>query len=290
MPLAHNFTASPPNHLGYFSPQSSAVNFCEIDYEITPYIAEFINTLTNVTYIYFAFSTLPSRSSLFIPSTWPSSTVALLLVGLGSGCFHATLRHTPQICDEVGMYAIAGSLVYDVYACGRRTYFPSTVMKSLFGVTMSAVIGWVVYQNYITHYQASHDFDIHTTLFVGLLTMFWPRLLWLIRNDGSQAETQRSNDDKQRFQARMRRFRLGVLSFGAGFAIWLVDGYQCSKLRQIRASIGLPWAWLLEFHGTWHVLTAIGAGIFVELVDEVTGKSKGTKATMNGSKQRKKLT
>jgi dihydroceramidase len=32
----------------------------------------------------------------------------------------------------------------------------------------------------------------------------------------------------------------------------------------------MPWGFLLEFHGWWHVLTAIGAYVFMVMVDSLT--------------------
>jgi dihydroceramidase len=33
--------------------------------------------------------------------------------------------------------------------------------------------------------------------------------------------------------------------------------------------MGMPWGFLLEFHGWWHVLTAIGAYVFMVMVDSL---------------------
>ena len=36
-----------------------------------------------------------------------------------------------------------------------------------------------------------------------------------------------------------------------GYIVWNIDLKMCHQLRELRASIGLPWAWLLELHGWW---------------------------------------
>lgn len=41
------------------------------------------------------------------------------------------------------------------------------------------------------------------------------------------------------------------------------------ELRRVKGRIGLPWAWLFELHGWWHVLTAISANQFMEIVTEL---------------------
>lgn len=48
----HNlrFDGDPHAHSGFWGPPTSACNFCEEDYAVTRYVAEFINTLTNLAY------------------------------------------------------------------------------------------------------------------------------------------------------------------------------------------------------------------------------------------------
>ena len=287
MPLSHNFTASPPNHPGFFSPQTSVVNYCEIDYAITPYLAEFINSLSNLAYVYFAFITLPRKyHPLNLPS-WPATNISLFMVGIGSFIFHATLKHEAQIVDELAMYAITASLNYAVYTYNPGTTsntlastlsFTSSLSRTLFGAALYLSSGYVLYANYVTHYSTS--LDIHTALFVILLTTFWPRTLYLINQSTSNLASAHATSTHRR---RLRTFRLAALSFITGFGIWLIDGLYCHQLRSIRAKIGLPWAWLLEGHGIWHVLTAIGAGMFVKLVEELRDDAEEkTKAIRKG--------
>ena len=35
----------------------------------------------------------------------------------------------------------------------------------------------------------------------------------------------------------------------SGYLLWLADIFLCAQLREVRRSIGLPWAWILELHG-----------------------------------------
>lgn len=50
------------------------------------------------------------------------------------------------------------------------------------------------------------------------------------------------------------RFIDGIVAglFVAAYGLWNVDNLACERLRGIRHTIGLPWAWLLELHG-WYV-------------------------------------
>ncbi len=58
--------------------------------------------------------------------------------------------------------------------------------------------------------------------------------------------------------------------FGIGYAVWLVDEFACGLLTSCRHAIGLPWAFVLELHGWWHFLTAIGGYVAVSVIDVIT--------------------
>jgi dihydroceramidase len=51
--------------------------------------------------------------------------------------------------------------------------------------------------------------------------------------------------------------------FGSGFALWNVDNVYCGSITNVKRSIGLPWAFVIELHGWWHILTGIGAYICI---------------------------
>ena len=57
---------------------------------------------------------------------------------------------------------------------------------------------------------------------------------------------------------------------GLGYFLWQIDGIFCSELTALKRSIGMPWGFLLEMHGWWHLLTALGAYVFMVLVDSLT--------------------
>lgn len=262
--MMHNFTASPPNRIGFYSPNSAAVNFCEIDYETTNFIAEFINTLSNVAYIYFSAAVLSPGLSRWNVFSWPPVNIALLLIGIGSAAFHATLQHGAQMADELSMYAIITTLNYRVYT---YNLFSSLFAKRAVALMLVASTAIVAYSNITASKGAS--FDLHLVFFVALCTAFWPRVLYLIYHDAKKSSAETSEHSRAR---RMGLFGQGGRAILLGFVLWVIDGVCCQQLRAIRSMIGLPFAWLLKLHGAWHVLTAIGAAMFVRLVDDLTNE------------------
>lgn len=59
-------------------------------------------------------------------------------------------------------------------------------------------------------------------------------------------------------------------SMALGYFLWQLDGIFCSELTAIKRSIGMPWGFLLEMHAWWHLFTAIGAYVFMVMVDSLT--------------------
>jgi dihydroceramidase len=55
-----------------------------------------------------------------------------------------------------------------------------------------------------------------------------------------------------------------------GYLLWQMDFIFCAELTVLKRKLGIPWGFLLELHGWWHVLTAIGAHTFMYMVEVLT--------------------
>lgn len=62
----------------------------------------------------------------------------------------------------------------------------------------------------------------------------------------------------------------GGLTFAFGFILWAIDQLACGTLTEAKHAMGMPWSFLLEFHGWWHLFTGIGAYVFIVLSDVLT--------------------
>lgn len=71
----------------------------------------------------------------------------------------------------------------------------------------------------------------------------------------------------------------GALIFNSGFYLWLIDGWICDLLRNVRRMVGAPWAYLLELHGWWHIFTAIGAYVFIAVIDHLLSEESNSDIT-----------
>ena len=75
--------------------------FCEPKYATSLYVAEYYNSLSSLVYVLAGIAglVLCRREDWRINIGW----LTLTLVGCGSVLFHATMRFTMELCDEVPM-------------------------------------------------------------------------------------------------------------------------------------------------------------------------------------------
>ncbi|RKU40801.1 hypothetical protein DL546_002889 [Coniochaeta pulveracea] len=245
-PMAHHYYGGDVHaESGIWSPSTSTTNFCEEDYAVTRYIAEFISSISNLAYVYLAL-----RHAGWRISRLDQMSASLLMVGVCSFLYHASLRLTPQFSDELSMHFLAGALLQRLYTSGRS---PGTARGMTVAIytcigTMSAI------------YMRSGNLDVHMAMFVAMLALIGLRTVYLI-DRRAVSSTQR--------RGYVRKFGSVCAYLAVGFLLWNIDLQWCYELRGLRNRVGLPWAWLLELHGWWHVLTAIGASLYMELTREL---------------------
>ncbi|GJC80866.1 alkaline ceramidase family protein [Colletotrichum tofieldiae] len=239
---------------GIWGYPTSKANFCEEDYLFTRYIAEFINCLSNATYIYLALKYPRAKPQAAVPwyKTLDIQSVGLLMVGIFSGVFHGTMHQETQLLDDLSMLVLAGSLVQPLYVFRQSRAVGNVIAATLWlGIgTMAAI------------YVRSGDIFIHVMTFTALLTFVWPRTLFIVYGTGRW-----SKEDQKRL---MWQFAKSCAILILGFTLWHIDLEYCAELRAARKNLGLPLAWLLELHGWWHIFTALGASWYMRLIRELT--------------------
>lgn len=177
-------------------------------------------------------------------------SASLVLVGICSFLFHASLRQTAQFSDDLSMLFLAGSLLQRLYCAGQlpsRVGFITTVIYLTISV-MSAI------------YIRSGNLLVHSFMFVAMLQLIWPRTIYLINR-----QRRSSTEKDQHFS----KFKKACTYLALAVLVWIIDLEMCQQLRSLRNALGLPWAWVLELHGWWHIFTAVGATIFMELIRDL---------------------
>eukprot|EP01080_Neovahlkampfia_damariscottae_P000978 gene978-9885_t len=131
---------------GYWSPSTSSVDWCELNYQHSTYVAETFNTFTAIFYIFaaFIFQLQFKKINMSIPFRFYFMNLIFIGVALGTILFHATLKRSAQLMDEFPMiYGV--SIVFYCLVCNEkdtsnfRKYFFGFIC-SLFSIVMTILM------------------------------------------------------------------------------------------------------------------------------------------------------
>jgi len=207
---------------------SSPIDWCEENYTFSPHIAEFINTVSN-----FLFLLMPpflihlhrdyarhcGRGIYFV---W----VLMMIVGVCSAYFHATLSLLGQLLDELAILWVVMAcywLWYPESALPRRWKNQPQGRRKFSNIFI--VFAFIV--SFLGFIQpAANAFCLMLLLFPSLLLM------------GLQL---RKEEDKRIINLGQRSIGL----IGLALTAWINDRFFCSYW----AEVGFPY-----LHGVWHIL------------------------------------
>ena len=221
-------------NIGFWSPSTSSIDWCERNYVVTQYMAEFWNCLSS-------FSMCILGGILFIRGVYHKIEMRFLLsslgfvsVGLGSAYFHGTLTHVGQMADELPMVY---SMIIWWFILFRMNEF-TPINKKLFGIDLLLVFG-IFYSLLWTYVHSLQTFVLIFQAHMGLMVLGGIiQLVFLYR------------------QPHHHGFRLKYLLIVyvglliSAFVCWVVDQQLCERLNTI--SEVNP-----QLHAWWHVLGAI---------------------------------
>ncbi|KAK3311191.1 ceramidase [Chaetomium strumarium] len=235
---------------GFWGEQTSTLNWCEEDYSISFYIAEVVNTLTNLVFLWLG------SKGLWNVVTYSHSRVFILVylgylvVGLGSMAFHTTLKYEMQLADELPMIYTVCIMAFATFSYRRPVKVQLFVAAALVGLAVFITVYYLYAKDPVFHQVA------YGVLTAGLIF----RGFYVMERQLRPKLSQRRPVESDRYMREMYKLALtGILMFLAGFFIWNVDNIFCHHLTATKNAILLPWSVLLEGHGWWHILTGLGA-------------------------------
>jgi dihydroceramidase len=239
-------TAYPPERAdGFWGPPTSTIDWCEENYVVSGYVAEALNTITNAVFIALALFATWSAYRNRLETRFVFSSLGFCLVGIGSWLFHMTLQYRFQLLDELPMiYAtcIPFWLVFSEFKT------PSQLRLVGAGIFMAANTLTAIYLYF-------KDPTIHQVAYALLNA-------GIIFQSISLTRTQVA-DPAQRKQL-YRVMVTGVVTFLSGYFLWNMDIHFCAFVRATRRVWGMPYGFVLEGHGWWHILT--GTGVYYYLI------------------------
>ncbi|KAI8382370.1 alkaline ceramidase 3 [Blakeslea trispora] len=229
----------------YWGHVTSTIDWCEENYTVSPYLAEFFNTTTNLAFLF---------TSLFgIYNIWRNgSNKALILaylgvifVGFGSWCFHMTLQYEMQLLDELPMIYVASVVMWLTFLADPNS---SNGYKVPFALALySAIVTW--------SYLLINNPVFHQVCYAALILGIVYRSIVLHHQIPKDMTYERS-----RMQSLLW---MSAFGFIIAFGLWNIDNVFCHHLRAWRHTVPLAIGALSELHGWWHIGTAIGCYYFV---------------------------
>ncbi|KAK5814970.1 ceramidase-domain-containing protein [Linnemannia elongata] len=224
------------DRLGYWSPSTSSVDWCESNYVVSFYVAEFWNTISNAAC--FAAAAIAYH---FFPGAKEARFRylfgTLFLVGLGSVLFHGTLRHKMQLLDELPMLYSATIILFILVEAKhgpQGQWFPLVLAAWLATTTLifSTATGNLQFYTFQSTY---------TILQFGMI--YYLRILHV---------QQRTLKGPNPLISTLIRRALGFALFAV--SIWLIDLRACEYVNGLTGRSVLRWN--LQLHAWWHVFSA----------------------------------
>ncbi|KAG9669233.1 alkaline phytoceramidase, partial [Aureobasidium melanogenum] len=233
-----------------FGNPTARANFCEEDFIVTGFNAEFVNTCSNAAYVIYAARTLrrlPASASFAAKSIY----YGLALVGICSSLFHGLLKYHAQMADDTSMIVATSIVLHRAMTYQRSNSFTRWFSSLL----ILAVIAETAYHT-IKDEQMVHELSF--VLLIVIVAIKTRSLIKLrVRNPKVKQMLQKAT-----------LFGAGCFIFG--YLLWQLDFIFCTQLTALKRAVGIPWGFLFELHGWWHILTAIGAHTFMIMVDGLT--------------------
>jgi dihydroceramidase len=230
-----------PAVVGFWGAPTSSVDWCEANYEHSPYICEFFNTLTSFAMVLAGIAGIVVFGRT-LERRFVAAFVALAAVGFGSAAYHATLKFELQMLDELPMLYLALIMVYILV-----DDLPTSRLRRIWPWILSAHGVLVTILSAATRGRLQFwTFQISFGSLEGLC--LWR--VWMLHR-------------RSHSPGAHRLFWIGMSSYLAGIAVWFVDIRFCSALRNLLAAhaIANP-----QLHAVWHVLASVGFFCLLSLI------------------------
>ncbi|XP_064615596.1 alkaline ceramidase 3-like [Liolophura sinensis] len=223
---------------GYWGKRSSTIDWCEENYVVTHYIAEFWNTISNLIMIippllcavYYLRNGLETRLVM--------CQISLLAVGLGSWCFHMTLLYSMQLLDELPMIWGTSFLLYSLLELEKPLFTRNQLLQvGLFMYCLVVTVIYLLVRNPL-FFQGSY----------GLMVFAVVMKSWHIIS-------------RHGWKLRLKIHVLALLSYCTGVILWLIDQHYCSSVRALRQHMGPGLGTVTQLHALWHLCAGFGTYI-----------------------------
>ena len=229
----------PGDAVGFWGEPTSTLNWCETNHEVSYYISEFWNTITNLGMIIPSIYGIIHCRKQGIESRYTYSFLTLLFIGIGSWMFHMTLRFEMQLLDELPMLYGSSYMVYCRYTARYSSLDGGAYILGIL-LSLNCAVVTIVYL--ITKEPKFFQVMFSVIVLIGLIISLY------------HAYTRYS-----RLGAKF--ILVGLVVTSIAFILWNIDNNFCDHLTNTRLRILKPdpvlkyLAPLTQLHGLWHLLS-----------------------------------
>lgn len=208
------------NFPGFWGPVTASIDWCESNYVVSYYIAEFFNSTSNVFPIISGIFLSIRANQLNVGSMYVIPGLVLCLIGIGSLLFHGTLLFQAQLLDELPMIYLQMLCLYIAIKTEYRCALPK--------LKWSFIAFSIIYSFLHIHYRYVLVFHI---VFGCILA---PSIMYPLKFTAGDRYIQKNQ---------IYCYSLFVASFVA----WKLDQLYCDQIEH------------LYLHAFWHIGTALSA-------------------------------
>jgi dihydroceramidase len=169
-----------------------------------------------------------------------------------------------QLVDELSMIYTTCLMCFATFSYGKSQRYSIILAISLVGLALFITLYYHYLQDPAFH-QNAYAILTAIVLFRAMYVMevnIRPRFRVKEKAPGASQERE-DRRDKAILKQMWTMIVCGLSIFLGGFLLWHLDNVHCSKLRRWRREIGMPWGFLLEGHGWWHLMTGTGAYFYI---------------------------
>ncbi|KAK0465540.1 ceramidase-domain-containing protein [Desarmillaria tabescens] len=224
------------NFEGFYGPATATLDWCEANYQFSFYVAELVNTFSNLYSIGLAVYGVLNIIRQSLPPVYTIGFIGFATVGLGSFAFHATLLFHWQLADELPMVYVASLGCWVLY--DRSPGFSFVDSRALITLFMTIAFDALFTWSYIINRNPVY----HQVVFGTIASTIGVRIAYLLN---WSEERFRIPDDKKAEISNV------------------FDNIFCDPLTAWKTAVGWPLAFLFEGHAWWHIFTGTGTYFMV---------------------------
>lgn len=247
----------------FFKFMPSTVDWCEKNYEISPFVAEFYNSITGACIFLSMYSFKCQNPDLFNKMIFKDFAVNMnsiymysFLISIGTILFHSTLFYPFQLLDELPLILIMSeyiNILYKVHNNLNENHILKFLMKKskmLANISCLLIPFTYLFSNnlqIISFHGSLKIFEF--TIFLSLYTLSYKKF-----NRESNEENKLTEFMYKKHTFNIKDFSYkGISIYTLSVMVWLIEKFYCSETN-------------FELHALWHMLSSLGFLYFNEII------------------------